>query len=360
MRILPRYTLLLLICAVALVGCDNEPSIENTGFDQWPVSTPAAQGLDDAILGDLTTAVRNGQYGDIESVVVVRNGSIVYEEYFRGASRTSKHQVYSVTKSFTSALVGIALDQGHLESLNTPMLDFFSSYESIQYPSALKSSITVQDLLDMRAGFEWPDNTGPFSDPNNPTTRLASSRDWIQFMLDRPMAFGPDESFVYNNGITILLSGILNEATGMSAEQFARRNLLLPIGIDDWDWEEGPNGITNTGWGLHLTPRDMARFGLLYLDGGVWGNEQLVPKAWVDSISVPSSTLSDGRGYRNQWWLTPNPDDSALIPYAAGYGGQSIFIIPKQDMVVVTTANNFGESGLARRVVFDFVLPAVL
>ena len=294
-------------------------------------------------------------------LLIARNGVLVYEEYFRGARRDGLHQVYSVTKSITSALVGMAVAEGRIASVQTSLLDFFPAYKAgLENQSDRKNRIALEDVLNMQAGFQWDEWSTPYSSPDNPTAQLARSADWMKFMLDLPVTSEPGTRFTYNSGATMLLSGVLRQATGSIPETYAREKLFEPLGIGAYSWREGPGGVTNTGWGLFLTPRDMARFGHLYLMNGLWGERRLISPEWIDVFREPASMLNAGTGYTYQWWLMPSPDDAQrFIPYADGYGGQYIFVIPSLDLVVVSTAENFTTTTDIRAILNQYVFPAV-
>ena len=352
----------LLLAALFFVfaACDSggEDLPQIGAFEEWTTDTPVSQNLDAEILGRMTTALRDGDYGEVHSLLIARNGVLVYEQYFRGATRDGLHQVYSVTKSVTSSLIGIAVAEGHIDGVETPLVDFFPEYEFLVNENPQKARITLEHVLNMRTGLQWNEWSTPYSSPDNPTTNLARSDDWMEFMLDLPMATEPGSAFTYNSGATMLLSGIIRNTTGRTTEEYAREKLFEPLGIGRYAWREGPDGITNTGWGLFLTPRDLARFGHLFLMKGLWGERRIVPPSWIDVLVEPASTFGDGTGYTYQWWLMPMPDGS-YVPYADGYGGQFIFVIPSLDMVVVSTATNFAASTNIRGLLNEFVFPAV-
>lgn len=354
------HLLLFVVLCWFIAACDSGgDALSQAGaFDEWPTATPASQNLNEETLHDMTAALQKGTYGQVHSLLIARNGALVYEEYFRGATHDGLHQVYSVTKSITSALVGIALAEGHIEDVETPLLDFFPEYELDADGRSQKARITLEHVLDMRMGMQWDEWATPYSNPNNPTSHLLRSSDWMQFMLRLPMTSEPGTQFTYNSGATMLLAGILKKATGRSAESYAREKLFNPLGIDRFSWEDGPNDITNTGWGLFLTPRDMARFGYLFLQKGQWGERQIVPESWVEVLKDPVSRFSDGTGYTHQWWLMPRLDGN-YVAYADGYGGQYIFVIPEFDMVVVSTATNYTSSTDIRALLNRYIFPAV-
>ena len=225
----------------------------------------------------------------------------------------------------------------------------------------------MRDILAMKAGFDWDESTTQYGTPDNPKFQLAQSNDWIKFMLDRKMKYVPGVHFTYNSGCSILLSGVLLKKTRLQTDDFAEENLFTPLGITLWQWETGPKNITNTGWGLYLLSRDMAKIGYLVLNNGKWNGKELLSKAWIDSATTPSTILNGGAySYGFQWWMKPIEHVSGHSPtardirFAWGWGGQFIFLIPKYDLVVVETSGNY-EQNEVKPIEFleDYILKAI-
>jgi CubicO group peptidase (beta-lactamase class C family) len=284
------------------------------------------------------------QEAEVHSVLVVRNGAMVLEAYFYPYNQNREHPLASCTKSFLSALIGIAIDEGRL-NLDDKALDFFPD-RMIANDSPLKRSIAVEHLLRMMSGLNWPESSVSYSSSNNILWQMMDSRDWVQFVLDRPMAAQPGATFNYSTGDAQLLGAILEKATGMSTEEFARTRLFEPLGVprNRWYWGSSPEGVAFGGGGLHLAPRDMAKFGYLYLEGGVWEGEQVVPADWVEASVTPSH-------YGYQWWRLANGGYAAL-----GYGGQRIAVVPDLALVVVITGDFSGT--MSAYLVDAFIVPA--
>jgi CubicO group peptidase (beta-lactamase class C family) len=306
-------------------------------------STPEEQGIDSALLVAMLDYI-DQQNLTVHSVLVIRNDHLVMEAYFHLFHQDRIHALASCTKSFTSALIGIAIEEGYL-NLDDKVLDFFSDAE-IANDSPLKHEITVEHLLLMRSGFDWPESSVSYSSSDNILRQMMQSRDWVQFVLDRPMAAQPGAAFNYSTGDSQLLAAILERATGMPEQQFARTRLFEPMGLSSsrWYWTSDPQGVAFGGGGLHMTPRDMAKFGYLYLQGGVWQGQQVVPAAWVEASVEPAQ-------YGYQWWKLSGGGYGAL-----GYGGQRIVVVPDLDMVVVVTGEFSGT--MSRYLVDTFVIPA--
>lgn len=293
----------------------------------WQSSTPEQQGMDSEQLAEALDFLQEQDDFNIHSLLIIRNGYIVTDAYFEPFTQGSVHDTASVTKSFTATLVGIAIDEGYIESVQQPVLDFFPE-RTVANVDANKEAMTVEDLLTMRSGFEC------INQPTEVTLfQMMESPDWIQFTLDLPMAEEPGTRFVYCSSNVHLLSTIIRETTGMGALSFAQEHLFEPLGISDVGWPSDPEG-NNHGWGdLRMTPQDMAKLGHLYLNKGRWDGKQILSSGWVTAAtSVPEDAGVVDYGYL--WWLVPEYPD---VYYADGRGGQRIFVLPDQDMVVVTT-----------------------
>lgn len=360
MRSIPilRFASLILLLAFVGTGCDSSDPQQSDG--EWSLASPASQGLSENRLDDLTTQLKAGNFAQISSLLIVRNGHLVYEEYFQGMDATQLHRMYSVTKSITSLLVGIAMQEGSLNDVEAPLISLLPNH-SADETIAQHQQITLEHVLQMRAGFEWDEWSTPYNSPENPTAQLVNSRDWIQFMLDQPFTSQPGTSFTYNSGVTMLLSEVLAGATGETTADFAKRTLFNQLGISNMTWDGGPNNLSNTGWGLHLRPRDMAKIGQMVLQDGTWENKRIVPERWIDASTQPYSQLDNDTAYGYQWWLMRLnlAGQEVLVPYAEGYGHQFIVVIEPYNMVVVTTAENYNVTNRPRirEILTDYILP---
>ena len=340
--------------------------------DYWPTqdwrrADPESVGMRGELLSNLNRKIMAG-YRTINAVLVVKKGYLAFEKYYNGFGQSDTHLVASVTKSFISALIGIAIVQGFIEGVNQSVLGFFSEYQLGAHED-LKRQMTIGHLLTMTAGFQW--RTGA---RNHELTidRLRRSKNWVAFILDLPVRERSFGKFQYNSAVSHLLSAIITRSTGSCAQDFAAEHLFEPIGIDlpatdmqrtysqadvfrnkAGGWHKDPQGNNIGGWGLVLKPRDMARFGYLYLNNGQWDGEQIVSKGWVkDSVSPHTPS------YGYQWWLR---DENGIFAFSAvGQGGQHIICIPQKDLVVVI-ASKTGSRWRDRWILLDeFVMPAVL
>ena len=264
----------------------------------------------------------------LHSLLVSYQGELVLEEYFNGKTSRQTANVKSVSKSWISALVGIAIERGHIESLDQPISEFYDNV----LDDESKRSITVGNLLSMQAGLETTSfyNYGAW----------VLSDDWVHFALNQPLQAQPGTRLMYSTGNTHLLSAILTQATGKSTLQFAREELGQPLGFHLESWPTDPNGIYFGGNNMEITPRQMLAFGEMYLNRGRANGRQIIPESWVDTSFQPlaESRRESGRFYGYGWWIR----DMAGVQtaYAWGYGGQFIVVAPELDLVVVTTSNS--------------------
>ena len=344
--------LTVLVLVSATVGCTTKtavspsqvaPQTTTTSLDkrpywptqEWQVSPPEKQDLDSTTLDRITSYVQDSGL-EVDSVIVIRHGYIVYEKYFRAPWNKDRiHNIYSCTKSVMGSLVGIAVQQGKIKSLNDKMLHYFPN-RTIQNLDERKKSITLLNLMTMKGGFDWAERTYPYSDPRNPWIQALRSNDTIQFVLDRPMAAQPGTVWAYNGGYSQIFSAIVTDKTGMNTMEFAKKNLFSPLGITKFIWRTDRQGLYDAGGGLSMTPRDMAKYGYLIMNKGMWDGEQIIPADFVaESIKTQTAfNANSGYGYES-WWTIPLDG----YYYAAGIRGQRIYVMEKQDMVVVTTGN---------------------
>ncbi|MCZ6827510.1 MAG: serine hydrolase [Gammaproteobacteria bacterium] len=287
----------------------------------------------DTLFADALDAA--AQMPRLHSLLISHKGELVLEKYFNGRNRRQTANVKSVSKSWISALVGIAIEQGYIEGLDQPISEFYD--EMLNGDSnASKRSITIGNLLSMQAGLETTSfyNYGAW----------VLSDNWVRFALQQPLRAPPGTRLMYSTGNTHLLSAILTQATGKSTLQFAREELGQPLGFHIEAWPTDPNGIYFGGNNMEITPRQMLAFGELYLNKGRANGRQVIPESWVDlSLQrLAESSRERGRYYGYGWWLRDMA--GVQIAYAWGYGGQFILIAPGLDLVVVTTSSSLPGS----------------
>jgi CubicO group peptidase (beta-lactamase class C family) len=342
------------------------PAIPDDLEDGWEVSSLAAEGMNPERLAWLTTATKNNDFGSIHSTLIVRNGKLIFEEYYRGYHVDRLHSIASVTKSVLSVLIGVAVDQEYIGSIDDPIEAYFPQYADIFTADSAKQNLTIRNLLMMGSGLEWDEWSYPYGNSWNSHYQMEHSPDWVQFVLERPLIETPGISFTYNSGNSILLGSILKESCGLPADQWAENVLFEPLGITTYQWEQYDTGFPQTGGGLRMRPRDVAKIGYLYLNEGRWENNQIISQDWIDRSTQVALNIWPGVNYGFQWWLRQLPQMPGIrtapnnIIYGLGYGGQFLFIIPQLNMVVVFTSWNLNEMADAPLgILYEFILMAV-
>ena len=332
-----------ILVSAALVGCGGPSPEELTTVDytplagdDWPVSTPEEQGLDPALVAELY--YHADQLETLYGLLVVKNGHLIAEEYFNEGSVGQKARIQSATKSVTSALVGIALDRGCLSSVEQRMVEFYPDVAD-RITDPRKQQITIREMLQMRAGYPW-EETHP-----DLWEGLLSGR-YPRLVEEFPLTADPGTEFQYSNLTSNWLGIIVDRECGMHLRAYAEENLFSPLGVEPGTWGTDWDGHNNGCGDLHLAARDMAKFGLLYLNDGDWEGNQIIPADWVqDSLRTYSEDAWDniGRfrdiGYGYQWWSARAGDQH--VNFAWGHGGQLIVLVDELDMVLVTTADPF-------------------
>ncbi len=280
--------------------------------------------------------------------------------YKRGAL----HTMQSVSKSVTSTLVGIAVGRKELPEPSAKVMPLFASFRQPP-PDPRRDAMTLEDVLTMRTGITWDESTVTYTDPANTCAAMERSQDWVQFVLEQPMAAAPGTAFVYNSGATELLSYLIKQGTGKHAHEYAAEHLFGPLGITDTYWKTTPTGLADTEGGLYLTARDLAKIGYLYLKGGRWEGQQILPESWVARATTPIVETRPGqsvrtRKYGYQWWVLPTVSGADQAYAAIGYGGQRLIVVPSKDLVVVFTGwNVYEQPEFAPFDALDRVLAAV-
>lgn len=337
----------------------------------WPESTPAEQGLDAAVLEGLDAEFEAGRHGFVDSMLVIRNGRLVYEKFYAQDydapfkaqpkqqpgqynyyhpdwhpyyQRGPLHTMQSVSKSVTATLIGIAIGEGKIAGPHVPVAPYFDDYP-LADADPRRAAMTLHDLLTMTAGIEWDEDTLPYTDPRNSCAVMEASDDWTGYVLSLPMAAEPGSTYVYSSGVTVLLDHILFRATGEHALAYAEQRLFAPLGITEYYWKQTPAGETDSEGGLYLKARDLAKIGYLYARDGIWDGRRILPQGWV--AQATTDLVSSGYGewrYGYQWWLLPHGDAGRHAWAALGYGGQRLLVLPEYDLVAVFTGWNIYET----------------
>ncbi|MFX1403808.1 MAG: serine hydrolase domain-containing protein [Promethearchaeota archaeon] len=314
-----------------LNGTPSEPDYWPT--DGWLFASPESQGMDSRLL-DLLDAKLNSYELCYNAFLVVHHGYIVFETYPNPAyDENQLHFLASVTKSVTAGIFGIAVDEGYIGNIQDPVLAYFPN-RTVANPNPLKDMIAVRDLLTMKTGLQWDEGTYSYDDSRNSFVQWIQSEDSVQFFLDLPMECAPNWKWYYNTGASSMLSTLITVTSGESMHHFAAEHLFQPLGITRHYWESDRQGINYGGFGLSLLPRDMAKYGFLYLHKGRWEQQQVISEEWVVESTQMHTMFCPGYGYGYHWIIYP-----IIGAYAAfGAGGQGICVIPQHDLVIVVTA----------------------
>jgi CubicO group peptidase (beta-lactamase class C family) len=307
-------------------------------------STPEAQGMDSVKLSEMFEEIHKKNL-NIHHMMIIRNGYIVTQCDFYPYSHEQLHLLNSVTKSVTSAAIGIAINEGLIASVEDSVLSYFPG-QTFENPSEFKSKLTVKNLLNMTAGFEWSED-GNYGAPYDSWTQMKQSENAMNYIMNKPVTSEPGKTFYYNTGASYLLSGLLTQKTGKPASEYVFEKIFRPMGIKDYFWVIDDRGISFGGSGLLLKTEDLAKFGYLYLNNGKWGEQQLIPEAYIKestvlSIETPNG-LAGNDGYGYQWWMNSSKGYSGR-----GFRGQYLFVVPEENIVAVF------YSGLENR---DYFVP---
>lgn len=343
---------------------EPEPLPEPEPDNSWTVDAPENHRMDPAVLEDLHRVL---PASPISAMVIVRDGVLVDEYYAGDYDENTVFEIHSCSKSFTGALVGIAIDQGYLGGVEDPLSHYLPQVEELP---GTKSELTLRHLLTQTSGLEWYEWGGGYSN----WQEFRSAGNWVEYILGRDQAAQPGQLFNYSTGNTHLLAAALEAATGKPLLEYGKENLFDPLGMETITWGTDPQGIADGGNGVVISARDAARFGQLYLQGGVWKGEQLVPADWVaesTSVQNPGPGGSTGQ-YGYQWWIRPygvNAFGTYQAPHGAaqydayhafGAWGQYIFVVPELELVTVITCVGPHDSYAARPYFTDYVLAACI
>jgi CubicO group peptidase (beta-lactamase class C family) len=323
-------------------------------------------------LRDMETAIRAGEFKKIGSVLVARHGKLVYESHFDGDASTPR-DTRSATKSITDVLVGIAIGEKKLSGVDARVLALLPDRgRNLQNPDPRKDQITVEDFLTMSSPLECDD----WNDASRGNEeRMYVIEDWAQFILDLPvrgrMHLGEQSDpppygryFSYCTGGVFTLSEVLQKATGMRTDQYAKEKLFGPLGITGAQWVYSPMNVPQTGGGLRLTSRDLLKIAELYRSGGTWHGTRIVDEAWVKASTQPHARIDEDTEYGYLWWLKSFKSNGKGFPafYMNGNGGNKIAVFPRLDLAVVITSTNYNTRGMheqTEKLLTDSILPAV-
>jgi len=387
------YLLLLSILFCLLYACKDDPPItylppvgtngytyaipEEAG-DGWETASLTSVGMNTKRIEDLINDINNDVYTEMHSIVIIKEGKLVFEEYFPGHDyeytsqnyqgeyinfdRNTRHNTHSTTKSFASALVGIAIDKRFIQSVDEKIFSYFVDHDSLNNPD--KDKITIEHMLTMSSGLEWNEWDVSISSTQHDLIRFIRSSDPIGFLLRKPVVTEPGIEFYYNSGGVDLLGEIVKKATGGSVNSFSRNFLFGPLGITNYNWQTlYPSYITSCHGDVYITPRDMAKFGYLYLNKGTWKGDRIISEEWINNsiqnhIS-PGVNWASGYGYL-LWINLYYSNNRSFNSYSTkGWGGQQIIVTPSENMVVVFTGANYVSYPPCDEIMSNYILAAL-
>jgi CubicO group peptidase (beta-lactamase class C family) len=378
-RFTPLVTLFLAagLTALILIGCSNtlsnsgsqDSSLASAGSkylaqgkytgayfptDGWRECRPEAVGMNSEKLAQAIEYAATPAF-KTDGVAVIRKGHIVAEAYLGGFKQNSVHVSHSMAKSFTSTLIGIAIDKGLIESVDEKLCRFYPEWDC-EDTKDLRSKITIRHAMTLTTGLEWYEDWSRWDPSTNDALKMGASGRFVTYMAERKGLYEPGQRFVYSTGDPMLLTKVIQEAAGMSAFDFADDNLFGPLNIIKVRWDRDMDGYTATAWGLYTTVRDFAKLGYLFLNKGNWDGRQVVSEAWVEQSTRTDRSVRMWEAYGYLWHVNlpyrlsqqfhKSPVSRDALPadsyMAEGVLGQTIVIIPSKDLVAVRVANETG------------------
>ena len=336
----------------------------------WAKDQPANVGLDEKNLSAFDHDIAAGKYDLIDSFAVYRCGKMVFERkyphdygqiygkeaktrgplnarltgpynyfdpawhpYYHGSDL---HSMQSVSKTVSSIIMGIAITRGDFKaSLDTPLLHYFD-VAKVKNVDDRKRRITLRHVLTMTTGLDWNEENVPYDDPRSDSSLMEATDDWVQYVIDRPMAQEPGKLFNYSSGVSELLAYIFQKETGQDIEKYGAKYLFSPLGMNYY-WKRTYLGVVDTEGGLFLNDSDLAKIGYLYLHDGMWDGKQIVSQDWVKQSLTPFIDAEGGFKYGFKWWLLPRTDHQGFIWMARGFGGQQLMVLPESNLIAVFT-----------------------
>lgn len=283
------------------------------------------------------------------NVTIIRNGNIVREQFYNGSEVNHSNNIHSSSKSMLLAMLGYAVEQGHINSLDDAVADYLPNYRFL----GIKADLTIRHLMNMSSGWDWVEDSTEYE--------IENESDWVKAIIDIDMNNVPGTVFNYSSGNTHVLSAVLTSATGQSTCEYAHENLFEPLGIVAEHWGRDPHGIYSGGYNLYMTPREMAKYARFILDiiNDSDPNPVGLKKVVKDSIA-PQFVVDSNFQYGELWWLRNiNGYD---MNFGWGYGGQFMYIIPELNLIMITTQDTSGTTQVIDHGAFvkDTLIPAVL
>ena len=381
----------IILLSSLLASCGAESSgnysyqLPENNYDGFEVGSLEEVNIDPGLIEEAVDNILSGKYSEVHSMVIIKDNKLVFEEYFAGHkfqwdgpghygtqvfwNRNMSHNIMSDTKSITSACIGIAIDKGFIESVDQSIFDYLPNHQHLNTDG--KDQITIEHLVTMTSGLEWKEWGTSYTDLENDTFKLwMECNDQVSCILEKPLVDEPGTNFVYSGGGMVVLGEIIKNATNMDIEAFSGKYLFGPLGIEPPVWARYNSAVIDGSGGIKLTPREMAKFGVTFLNNGVWDGQEIISEQWVEKsaatyrdnkrINVPGE--NSGRvGYSYTWWTKQYSHSGQKVNmyYAGGWGGQLIMVLPELNTVVVFTGGNYVTKRPDFKIFEKYVLPAI-
>ena len=383
------------IVMITICGCQTGESEQAAPYayqvpaqvdDGWDTAHINDVGIEAGPLHEMMDDYLNRRSHLVHAVLVIKNRMLVFEEYFSGYdfgppssrwqgdyldfNRDTLHCLHSATKSFASVMVGIAIDKGYIKNVDQKVFSFFPEFNHLR--TLEKDKIKLDHVLKMSSGLQWNERDVELTASTNDLALMIGSPDPIGFILGKPVVYEPGSTWYYSGGDTNLAGEIVHKASGLNVDQLSREHLFGPLGITNFHWLYFPynENVVYCSGDLYLRPRDMAKFGQLFLDRGVWKGQRIVSEDWiarstsehVSLIGVPTTRAEDDGGYGYQWWLNDYlVYNQSVHSYSArGWGGQQIIVFPELNAVAVFTGGDYLAYPPVHDLVRDYILPSLL
>ena len=383
-------TLMLLFLSCLLISCNNSnpnfiyqpPGNMNDGI---AVGSLVSVNIDTAMITRAVNKINCGKFGEVHSLLIYNDNLLVLEEYFQGHrykwdahayhgelvdwDRSMAHEMMSVTKSVTSACIGIAIDEGFIKSVHQSIFDHLPDHQHLKVNN--REYITIEHLVTMTSGLAWDEWSVAHGSSANDIDKLwFDCEETISCVLEKSWWKEPGQLFTYNGGGMAILTEIIKNATHMNIDEFSMKYLFEPLGIENTKWSQFPGGVWDGSGSFYMTPRDMMKFGVTYLNDGAWNGTKIISSAWIENSSKPyynnvginiPGEDSGINGYSYTWWTCElsHSGDKTKMYRAGGWGGQEIMVFPELDMVIVFTGGNYDTKTSLFKLLERFILPAI-
>jgi CubicO group peptidase (beta-lactamase class C family) len=315
--------------------------------DTWEYDLPRLNQMDQGQLESIHNYIQRGDYENIQTLMIVKNNKLVYEGHYGSSGRSAQQPIDRLTLIFTQLAIGMALEEGYLDSINAPIYPYLPSFEAIFENDPSKKEITFYDLLTHRAGFSWNESVISSESENNDINQMLDDNDPVNYLLAKPLEAVPGVRYNFNSGTGILLSKIIAETTGESLENFLKIRLLNPLDITDYNWHTFSTGLTDGSYGLSISPFDLLKMGQLYLDEGLWEGKEIIPYQWFLNSTDAQFFVTSQYGFGYYWnkfnpsfieqYLNLTGDQTVFM---TGYRGDALYLVPEKDLALVIFAEN--------------------